>query len=123
MSSPSPCDWLAELLLDPKVPLRLLSAAATDSQNASIRFSFGDMSPTAVATGNGMPFVFGLVDLLRGDAEVSLLDHVRKLAWPAPTFARSAICDVLLCQHISLRALVLPLVILSGLALTSPARH
>lgn len=69
-----------------------------------------------------MPSVFGFVDLLRGNAEVSLIDHVRKLAWPAPILACGAICGALTCQRISLWALALPLVILSGLASTSPAR-
>ncbi len=114
-------------LLDPDAQLRplttTLGAGATDLQNAPARFAFGDMSPTVVMTGNVMPFEFGLADLLRGDAEVSLLDHIRKLAWPAPTFACGAICNALPYQHISLWALVLPLVILSVLALTSPARY
>ena len=74
-------------------------------------------------TGNVKPFAFGLADLPRGDAEVSLLDYARKLARPAPTFACGTICGALSWQHISLWAPALPPVIVSGLALTSPARH
>ena len=121
------CGWRAQPIVDPVAPAVLLTgifgAAAMGVQNAAARLAFGDMSPTTVMTGNVTQLVIGLVDLLRGAADAGMRERIRKLGWPVLTFACGAICGALVCERVSLWALALPLVILCGLALTSPAEN
>lgn len=121
------CGWRAQPIVDADAPWVLLTgmlgAAAMGVQNASARLAFGDLSPTTVMTGNVTQLVLGLVDLLRGAADAGLRDRLQKLFWPVVTFGCGAICGALISQRVSLWALALPLVILCGLALASPARR
>ena len=121
------CGWYAQPIVNPGAPWVLLTgmlgAAAMGVQNASTRIAFDDLSPTTMMTGNVTQLVFGVVDLLRGAKEGGLRDRLEKFAWPVLTFACGAISGALICEHLSLGALVVPLAILSVLALASPVRH
>jgi len=120
------CGWRAQPIVDPTASWVLgagmLAAAAMGVQNAASRLAFGELSPTTVMTGNVTQLVLALVDLLRGAADAGLRDRLQKLFWPVVTFGIGAICGALLCERLSLWALALPLVVLAGVALSSPSR-
>jgi uncharacterized membrane protein YoaK (UPF0700 family) len=121
------CGWYAQPIVDPSAPWVLvtgmLGAAAMGVQNGTTRLAFDDLSPTTIMTGNVTQLVFGIVDLLRGSRDAALRDRIQKFAWPVLTFACGAISGALVCERLSLWALVVPLALLSSLALASPARH
>ena len=121
------CGLQARPLVDPEGPwvlaAGLLGAAAMGVQNASTRLAFDELSPTTMMTGNVTQLVFGLVDVLRGVKDAGPGDRVGKFAWPILAFAFGAISGALICQRVSLWALALPLLVLSGVALTPATRR
>ena len=118
------CGWRAQPIVEANAPwvlaTGLLAAAAMGVQNAAARLAFNDLAPTTVMTGNVTQLVLDLVDLLRGkSADAGLRQRIHKFAWPILAFACGALCGALVYLQVALWALVVPVVILAGMALTS----
>jgi uncharacterized membrane protein YoaK (UPF0700 family) len=115
------CGWRARPIVDPgtgwAIATGVFGAAAMGVQNAAARLAFAELAPTTVMTGNVTQLVIDAVDLLRGAADAALRERLRKFLWPILAFAAGAIAGALSFLHAWLWALLVPLLVLLGLAI------
>jgi uncharacterized membrane protein YoaK (UPF0700 family) len=114
------CGWRAEPILDQDAPwvlaTGLLAAAAMGVQNAASRLVFSELTPTTVMTGNVTQLIIDAVDLLRGAADAAVRQRLNKFFWPILGFTAGAFTGALAFLHAALWALLLPVLVLLGLA-------
>jgi uncharacterized membrane protein YoaK (UPF0700 family) len=115
------CAWRAAPMLDAAAPLTLLTgmlcAGAMAVQNTYGKLLLGKVAATTVMTGNVTQLVIDLVDTLRGDGEAR--GRLKKLFWPVLAFGTGCIGGALAYIAAGFNGLLLPCVILLGLAVSA----
>jgi uncharacterized membrane protein YoaK (UPF0700 family) len=93
----------------------LLGAAGMGVHSATSRLLLGHLAPTSMMTGNVTQIVIDTVDLLRGAGDATLRARFEKFLWPLVAFAIGCIAAAFGYHWFGFAALVLPVLILSGL--------
>lgn len=115
------CAWQAAPVVEASAPLTLLTgslcAGAMAVQNAYGKLLLGKTAATTVMTGNVTTLVIEMVDSLRGDPEA--IGRCKKLAWPVLAFAAGCMSGGVAFVLAGFHGLLLPCVLLAGLAFTA----
>jgi uncharacterized membrane protein YoaK (UPF0700 family) len=115
------CAWQAAPVVEASAPLTLLTgslcAGAMAVQNAYGKLLLGKTAATTVMTGNVTTLVIEMVDSLRGDKEA--IGRCKKLTWPVLAFAAGCMSGGVAFVLAGFHGLLLPCVLLAGLAATA----
>ncbi|MCU6432767.1 DUF1275 domain-containing protein [Undibacterium sp. Jales W-56] len=95
----------------------MLGAIAMGVHSANARLLMPQLAPTSLMTGNVTQIVIDAVDIARGAADAATRARCGKFIWPVLAFGIGAIMAAYAYLLMGFWALLLPILILAGLAL------